>query len=156
MSITEHYKGVNGQDCNTVAYSERSTCAPKGSSVDISCTYRSVNGQDCNTVAYSERSTCAPKGSSVDISCTYRSVNGQDCNTVAYSERSTCAPKGSSVDISCTYRSYENNLESGPDYINVSDLNMVSAEQTEEPGAGGPGLKVGVSSHKQQEIYRHG
>ncbi|KAK1887051.1 Bardet-Biedl syndrome 7 protein like [Dissostichus eleginoides] len=24
-------------------------------------------------------------------------------------------------------------LESGPDYINVSDLNMVSAEQTEEP-----------------------
>ncbi|XP_033985883.1 B-cell receptor CD22-like isoform X4 [Trematomus bernacchii] len=32
---------VNGQDCNTVAYSERSICAPKGSSVDISCTHSS-------------------------------------------------------------------------------------------------------------------
>ncbi|XP_034092953.1 titin-like isoform X2 [Gymnodraco acuticeps] len=32
---------VNGQDCNTVAYSERSICAFKGSSVDISCTYSS-------------------------------------------------------------------------------------------------------------------
>ncbi|XP_033985826.1 B-cell receptor CD22-like [Trematomus bernacchii] len=32
---------VNGQDCNTVAYSERSICAFNGSSVDISCTYSS-------------------------------------------------------------------------------------------------------------------
>ncbi|XP_010775646.1 B-cell receptor CD22-like isoform X2 [Notothenia coriiceps] len=32
---------VNGQACNTVAYSERSICAFKGSSVDISCTYSS-------------------------------------------------------------------------------------------------------------------
>ncbi|KAI4794929.1 hypothetical protein KUCAC02_031723 [Chaenocephalus aceratus] len=32
---------VNGQDCNTVAYSERSICAFKGSSVYISCTYSS-------------------------------------------------------------------------------------------------------------------
>ncbi|KAI9529203.1 hypothetical protein NQZ68_013510 [Dissostichus eleginoides] len=30
-------------------------------------------------------------------------------------------------------RSNSSKLESGPDYINVSDLNMVSAEQTEEP-----------------------
>ncbi|KAI9529205.1 hypothetical protein NQZ68_013512 [Dissostichus eleginoides] len=32
---------VNGQACHTVAYSERSICAFKGSSVDISCTYSS-------------------------------------------------------------------------------------------------------------------
>ncbi|XP_063739695.1 B-cell receptor CD22-like [Eleginops maclovinus] len=32
---------VNGGDCNTVTYSERSICAFKGSSVDISCTYSS-------------------------------------------------------------------------------------------------------------------
>ncbi|KAL3066306.1 hypothetical protein OYC64_016293 [Pagothenia borchgrevinki] len=32
---------VNGQACNTVAYSERSICAFKGSSVDISCKYSS-------------------------------------------------------------------------------------------------------------------
>ena len=36
-----YFSGVNGQDCNTVAYSERSICAFKGSSVDISCTYSS-------------------------------------------------------------------------------------------------------------------
>ncbi|KAI9529202.1 hypothetical protein NQZ68_013509 [Dissostichus eleginoides] len=39
--VTLSVTGVNAQACNTVAYSERSTCAPKGSSVDISCTYRS-------------------------------------------------------------------------------------------------------------------
>ncbi|KAI9529201.1 hypothetical protein NQZ68_013508 [Dissostichus eleginoides] len=39
--VTLSVTGVNSQACNTVAYSERSTCAPKGSSVDISCTYRS-------------------------------------------------------------------------------------------------------------------
>ncbi|XP_033985836.1 sialoadhesin-like [Trematomus bernacchii] len=32
---------VRGQTCNRVIYTERSICAPKGSSVDISCTYSS-------------------------------------------------------------------------------------------------------------------
>ncbi|KAI9529179.1 hypothetical protein NQZ68_013486 [Dissostichus eleginoides] len=32
---------VNSQTCNRVIYTERSICAPKGSSVDISCTYSS-------------------------------------------------------------------------------------------------------------------
>ncbi|XP_033985917.1 B-cell receptor CD22-like isoform X4 [Trematomus bernacchii] len=32
---------VRGQSCNRVTYTERSICAPKGSSVDISCTYSS-------------------------------------------------------------------------------------------------------------------
>ncbi|XP_034062135.1 B-cell receptor CD22-like [Gymnodraco acuticeps] len=32
---------VRGQTCNRVTYTERSICAPKGSSVDISCTYSS-------------------------------------------------------------------------------------------------------------------
>ncbi|XP_050926210.1 B-cell receptor CD22 [Lates calcarifer] len=33
--------GVHGQPCNTVTYTNRSICAFKGSSVDISCTYNS-------------------------------------------------------------------------------------------------------------------
>ncbi|XP_033990985.1 B-cell receptor CD22-like [Trematomus bernacchii] len=32
---------VRGQTCNRVTYTERSICAPKGSSVDMSCTYSS-------------------------------------------------------------------------------------------------------------------
>ncbi|XP_044047681.1 B-cell receptor CD22-like isoform X9 [Siniperca chuatsi] len=34
---------VRGQTCNRVTYTDRSICAPKGSSVDISCTYNSYN-----------------------------------------------------------------------------------------------------------------
>ncbi|KAK2817448.1 hypothetical protein Q5P01_025639 [Channa striata] len=34
--------GVRGQTCNTVIYTDRSICATKGSSVNISCTYTSV------------------------------------------------------------------------------------------------------------------
>nr|XP_033945003.1 B-cell receptor CD22-like [Pseudochaenichthys georgianus] len=37
---------VNSQTCNRVTYTERSICAPEGSSVDISCTYSS---SDCIT-----------------------------------------------------------------------------------------------------------
>ncbi|KAI3353501.1 hypothetical protein L3Q82_020021 [Scortum barcoo] len=33
--------GVDGQNCNRVTYTDRSICAFKGSSVDISCTYNS-------------------------------------------------------------------------------------------------------------------
>uniref|UniRef100_A0A3Q3L1C7 Ig-like domain-containing protein n=1 Tax=Mastacembelus armatus TaxID=205130 RepID=A0A3Q3L1C7_9TELE len=34
---------VKGQSCNRVTYTDRSICAVKGSSVDISCTYNSYN-----------------------------------------------------------------------------------------------------------------
>ncbi|KAM8772403.1 B-cell receptor CD22-like [Acanthopagrus schlegelii] len=34
-------EGVDGQTCNRVIYTDRSICASKGSSVDISCTYNS-------------------------------------------------------------------------------------------------------------------
>ncbi|KAE8300569.1 Titin [Larimichthys crocea] len=36
--------GVHGQNCNRVTYTDRSICASKGSSVDISCTYNSYDG----------------------------------------------------------------------------------------------------------------
>ncbi|XP_027139027.1 B-cell receptor CD22 isoform X3 [Larimichthys crocea] len=35
---------VHGQNCNRVTYTDRSICASKGSSVDISCTYNSYDG----------------------------------------------------------------------------------------------------------------
>lgn len=36
-----YLSGVDGQTCNRVIYTDRSICASKGSSVDISCTYSS-------------------------------------------------------------------------------------------------------------------
>ncbi|KAI9529146.1 hypothetical protein NQZ68_013453 [Dissostichus eleginoides] len=39
--VTLSVTGDNGQTCNRVTYTERSICALKGSSVDISCTYSS-------------------------------------------------------------------------------------------------------------------
>ncbi|XP_044047682.1 B-cell receptor CD22-like isoform X10 [Siniperca chuatsi] len=49
---------ARGQTCNRVTYTDRSICAPKGSSVDISCTYNSYNNNyDKSTLWFSpERS----------------------------------------------------------------------------------------------------
>ncbi|XP_044047684.1 B-cell receptor CD22-like isoform X2 [Siniperca chuatsi] len=49
---------VDGQTCNRVTYTDRSICASKGSSVDISCTYNSYNNNyDKSTLWFSpERS----------------------------------------------------------------------------------------------------
>ncbi|XP_044047447.1 sialoadhesin-like [Siniperca chuatsi] len=44
---------VRGQTCNRVTYTDRSICASKGSSVDISCTYNSYNSY----YYYSDKST---------------------------------------------------------------------------------------------------
>ncbi|XP_070771473.1 Fc receptor-like protein 2 [Enoplosus armatus] len=44
---------VNRQNCNRVTYSDRSVCAFKGSSVDISCTYNSYNSYGISTFWFS-------------------------------------------------------------------------------------------------------
>ncbi|XP_034092955.1 B-cell receptor CD22-like isoform X2 [Gymnodraco acuticeps] len=62
---------VNSQTCNRVIYTERSICAPKGSSVDIYCTYSSSEALQVQVIRVTEhqfstyaelhcRSSCSP------------------------------------------------------------------------------------------------
>ncbi|XP_041640077.1 carcinoembryonic antigen-related cell adhesion molecule 6-like [Cheilinus undulatus] len=44
--VTLSVTGVHGQSCTRVTYDVRNICAPKGSSVDISCTYYSYGGPE--------------------------------------------------------------------------------------------------------------